>query len=179
LQNKRWQESGLPPIKVSINFSPSELANPDLPDLMGAILQRVGISTRDLEIEIAERHIIESDNASLEVIEELRDRGVSIVLDDFGASYSALGCLRRLPIDRLKLDRAFMKDIPQSVQSRAIARAVIDVAHSLDMDVIAEGVESAAQADFCRREGCDALQGTFVSPPLSATAMTALLWNQR
>jgi diguanylate cyclase (GGDEF)-like protein/PAS domain S-box-containing protein len=177
-QNKKWRDAGLPPIRVSVNFSPRELANTDLPDLISTILERSGLRTRDLEIEITEQQFLHTDDPGLEVLEELRERGVSLVLDDFGSGYSALRSLRRLPINRLKLDRKFMKEIPRDEQSCAIAKAVIDMAHTLDLDVVAEGVESAEQADFCRQEGCDALQGTFVSPPLAPGDMATLLSNQ-
>lgn len=174
-QNKQWQNDGLPPITVCVNLCPSDLSNAELPQQIDNILKRTGLEPRYLLIEITERQVFETGGNGIRVLKELRARGIPIALDDFGAGYSALGYLRRLPIDKLKLDRTFMKEIPRDLPSCAVVRAVVGLAHAIGMEVVAEGVESRAQAEFCRQEKCDALQGSFVSPPLPAEKIMALL----
>jgi diguanylate cyclase (GGDEF)-like protein/PAS domain S-box-containing protein len=178
-QNREWQDAGLPAIRVSINFCPHEIGDVALPEKIDAVLEQTGISARHLEIEITERQIFSKNGNGRNVIDALRERGVTVVLDDFGAGYSALNSLRYIPIDRLKLDRIFLQEIPQDFQSCAIAKAIIAMAHTLNIGVVAEGIESAAQFAFCRAEGCDVLQGNFLGAPSSPEEIAALLSHQK
>jgi diguanylate cyclase (GGDEF)-like protein/PAS domain S-box-containing protein len=177
-QQKKWQEAGLPPMKLSVNLCPHELMNRNISRKVDAILQQFGLHPHDLEIEITERQIYSGRGESLSILEEMRALGISIALDDFGTGYSSLSYLRHLPIDRLKLDRAFLQEIPHNHHSCVIAESVINLAHTLGIPVIAEGVESAEQVDFCRDKKCDAMQGFFFSPPLPASDLTPLLMKQ-
>jgi EAL domain-containing protein (putative c-di-GMP-specific phosphodiesterase class I) len=152
-----------------------ELMSRTIADQIGTLLQQVWLDPDDLEIEITERDIFDTKGQGITILEELRSRGIAIVLDDFGSGYSSLSYLRRLPIDRLKLDRQFLQDIPQDRASRTIVESVISMAHAINVEVIAEGVESFEQADFFRKNHCDAMQGFFFSRPLPARDITQLL----
>lgn|GEM_PF-1531906 len=176
-QSRRWQNAGLP-VKISVNLSPRELIDLKIATVILAILDRSGLTPRNLEVEITEQHMFQANGQGIKVLEELRNRGIIVVLDDFGTGYASLSSLRRLPVNRLKLDRASLKEIPHDPHSCAIAKAVIAMAHTLNIEVVAEGIESAEQADFFRREGCNALQGNFLSRPLATDDMTLLLQQQ-
>ena len=133
----------------------------------------------NLEIEITERDIFDTKGQGITILEELRSLGISITLDDFGSGYSSLSYLRRLPIDRLKLDQEFLKEIPQDSPSCVIARSVIEMAHALDLEVIAEGIEEPEQVAFFQRHQCDAMQGFLLCRPLSAADITELLLRRQ
>jgi EAL domain-containing protein (putative c-di-GMP-specific phosphodiesterase class I) len=134
---------------------------------------------RDLELEVTEHQLFDSEErGGSTILKELRARGIGIALDDFGTGYSSLSRLRSLPINTLKLDQTFTQMIPRDSQSCAIARAMIGLAHTLHLEVVAEGVESIEQVDFFRQEDCEAMQGYFFSKPLPPDAMTIWLQNQ-
>lgn len=177
-QQRKWQEAGLPCMTISVNLCPNELMNRSITKKVNGILDQFGLDPRDLEIEITERQICSMRRETLSILEDMRSLGVSIVLDDFGTGYSSLSYLRRLPVDRLKLDREFLQEIPHDRHSCAIAESVINLAHTLDIKVIAEGVESAEQADFCQEKKCDAMQGFFFSRPLPEKDLTHFLMKQ-
>jgi EAL domain-containing protein (putative c-di-GMP-specific phosphodiesterase class I) len=130
---------------------------------------------KNLEIEVTERQIFDSKEQGVATLKELRSRGTLVAIDDFGTGYSSLSYLRWMPVDSLKLDKTFMPSIPSDPQSCAIAKVVIGLAHSLNLEVIAEGVESIEQVDFLQHEKCEQMQGYFFSRPLDAAAMTVWL----
>jgi diguanylate cyclase (GGDEF)-like protein/PAS domain S-box-containing protein len=176
-QQQEWKNMGVPPVRVSVNFCPHELMNRTVTDQISKFLNQSWLHPHDLEIEITERHIFETNGQGVTILEELRSLGISIALDDFGNGYSSLSYLRKLPINRLKLDREFLKEIPRDRSSRLIVEAVIAMAHAINVEVIAEGVETVEQANFFRKKQCRAMQGFFFSPPLSSKDMTELLLN--
>ncbi|MGZ3238398.1 MAG: putative bifunctional diguanylate cyclase/phosphodiesterase [Burkholderiaceae bacterium] len=177
-QNKKWRDAGLPRIKMCINLCPRELLAPDFAENVSDILQRCNLSAQDLEIEITEREVFDSSGQSSATVAHLRSLGISVAIDDFGVGYSALGQLRTLPVDKLKLDQSFLQQVPSDPESCAIISAMISLAHTLKLGVIAEGVESAEQAAFFEREHCETLQGNFFSPPMKVNAMTDWLSRQ-
>lgn len=177
-QNKKWQDAGLPHVKMCVNLCPRELLEPQFVQTVGAILDRSKLSATDLEIEITEREVFDNGGQSAATVAALRALGISIAIDDFGVGYSALAQLRTLPVDKIKLDQSFLRQVPSDAESSAIVRAMIELAHTLKLDVIVEGVESAEQAAFFEHEHCETLQGYFFSPPMKGDAMTAWLAKQ-
>lgn len=174
-QHRKWHDAGLRNTRISVNFCAGQLADKNLTRQIIDVLDEHGLRPQDLEIEITEREIYSVRPESLALLEDLRKLGVTIVLDDFGTGYSSLSYLRQLPIDRLKLDREFLYDIPDNRQSCVIAESVIKLAHALDIEVVAEGVESAEQVAYCLDKKCDAMQGFFFSRPLSEPDLSAFL----
>ncbi len=178
-QNKKWQDAGLPHIRICINLCPRELLAPEFAETVRAILDRCHLTAQDLEIEITELEVFGNGGQGAATVGQLQALGISVAIDDFGVGYSALGQLRNLPVDRLKLDQSVLRQVPSDPESCAIASALIGLAHTLKLGVIAEGVESAEQAAFFEREHCEILQGNFFSPPLKVEAMTEWLTKQR
>jgi diguanylate cyclase (GGDEF)-like protein/PAS domain S-box-containing protein len=177
-QARTWQNAGLPHIRVCVNVCTRELMDPEIGRHIGMTLDRAGLQPNHLEIEVTERQLFDCKEKGIANLKALRARGTLIAIDDFGTGYSSLSYLRWLPVDSLKLDRTFLPSIPQDPKTSAIAKVVINLAHSLNLEVIAEGVESAEQVDFFRHEHCEQLQGYFFSKPLDAVAMTSWLMKQ-
>jgi diguanylate cyclase (GGDEF)-like protein len=181
-QNKAWQDAGLPPVCVAVNLSPLQL-DESLVRTVESALQRSGLDARWLELEITETAILQRCAEAAAVLSSLQAIGVRISMDDFGTGYSSLRYLKRLPIDTLKIDRSFIQDLPNDADGAAITRAVIALAHSLRIRVVAEGVETASQAAFLRERGCDEAQGFAFGAPQPAEQMIerlgAILLPQR
>lgn len=177
-QTRKWQEAGLPHIRLCVNLCTRELTDPEIVHQIDTTLDRSGLPPNHLEIEITERQIFDSKEQGVTILKELRSRGAMIAIDDFGIGYSSLSYLRWLPVDSLKLDKSFLDSVPFDQQSCAIAKGIINLAHSLNLAVIAEGVESSEQLDFLRHENCQQMQGYFISRPLDAAAMTIWLRNR-
>jgi len=158
---------GYPPISVAVNLSARQFRQEDLADRVGSIVRASGLPPQRLELEITESMVMRDPDAAADAMKRLRAMGIRLAMDDFGTGYSSLGVLKRFPIQSLKVDRSFVRDLPHNGDDVAITRAVIAMAHSLRMDVVAEGVEHQGQFDALRREGCDQFQGYFCKPPLS------------
>lgn len=175
-QLKQWQDERLlsPQVRMSVNLSVRQLKE-NVYDLVTSALQETGLPASCLELEITESMLVENPEAMGVMLRRIADLGVRISIDDFGTGYSSLTYLKRLPIDVLKIDRSFVKDIGHDKQDEAIARTIIGMAHSLDLHVIAEGVETAEQLDFLKAHACDAFQGYLFSRPLPAAAIVELL----
>ncbi|MCC7483854.1 MAG: EAL domain-containing protein [Burkholderiales bacterium] len=167
-QLRQWQHEGIDPVAVAINLSARQFADRDL----GAVIQRTleahDIAPRLVEFEITESSLMTNTEDSTRVLEFLANLGVGLSIDDFGTGYSSLGYLKRFALDALKIDRSFVRDITESADDATITRAVISMAHSLGLKVIAEGVETAAQLAFLAEHGCDEFQGYYFSRPLPA-----------
>lgn len=174
-QQKRWLDEGLPPSIVSVNISASQLQQNDFVDMVKDILAETGLPPQSLCLEITESTAIMNWNNSVETLEKLRDLGVQLALDDFGTGYSSLSMLKRLPIRNVKIDRSFVRDLAENRNDAAIASAIISLARSLGLTVIAEGVETEAQKERLRQEGCHCIQGFVFSEPLPAEACRAFL----
>jgi EAL domain-containing protein (putative c-di-GMP-specific phosphodiesterase class I) len=164
-QARRWHDQGHSQLWVAVNISPRQLLDQDLAAVAGAALEAVGLPARALKLEITESVALRDYERSLRQLRALRDLGVDVLLDDFGQGYSSFSHLQRLPLQALKIDKAFVQAIGASEGSRAITGAMIGLGHNLGLTVIAEGVETAAQLQFLRDHGCDALQGYLIQRP--------------
>ena len=174
-QNVAWQKRGLPSIVMSVNLSPRQFKESGVLDDIGEILAETGMSPKLLELEITEGMIMQHVDSAAEKAAALKQVGIRLAIDDFGTGYSSLSQLTRFPIDTLKIDRAFVRDIPQSVDDTAITKAVISLGKALGVRVVAEGVETSAQYRFLRDNGCDEMQGFLFSKPIHPDAFADLL----
>jgi diguanylate cyclase (GGDEF)-like protein len=163
---KTWQAAGLPRLPVAVNLSACQFSQDQLVPQLAEILKETGMHPDLLELEITESMVMRDPEQAVQLMHNLRSMGVRLTIDDFGTGYSSLGYLKRFPINSLKVDRSFVRDLPHSTDDVAITRAVIAMAHSLQMNVIAEGVELKEQLDVLRKEGCDEFQGYLCRPPL-------------
>lgn len=177
-QNKAWQDAGLPPLRVGVNISAVQFMQRDLLDKIKAILRETGLAPQYLKIELTESVVMRNADDATRVLQKLKAMGVHIALDDFGTGYSSLSYLRRLPIDVLKIDQSFVRDLGREADDTVIVRAIVALAHSLNMRVVAEGVETAEQLALLRSMQVNEYQGYFFSRPVPADAMTAMLAKQ-
>ena len=175
---RRWNEQGMA-LTVAVNLSANQFHQPELVRELAGILRATGASARDLELEITESTVMKDPERVAVVMEQLKAMGVRLSIDDFGTGHSSLGYLKRFPIDRLKVDRSFVRDLPHNGDDVAITRAVIAMAHSLKMSVVAEGVEHQNQFDLLRQEGCDEFQGYYCRPPLEEAELLRFLAEER
>ncbi len=174
-QVRHWHENGWPHLKLCVNLCASEMADRQLPSNIAAALDECGLDPKFLEVELTEREIFDSGHNGLQILQEIRASGAMVVIDDFGTGYSSLSYLNDLPVDAIKLDKSFLRNIPDVEQDRRVAGAIIALAHGLNLKVVAEGVETLEQASFFQEESCDELQGFLFSRPLPPEAMTAWL----
>ncbi|MDY6984547.1 MAG: EAL domain-containing protein, partial [Pseudomonadota bacterium] len=167
-------------LRMAVNLSPRQFRNPALVDMVRGILAETGVPPTSLELEVTEGTLMDSDDATLQILHALRAMGLSIALDDFGTGYSSMSYLKRLPLTHLKVDRSFINGLPDSKDSLAIVRAILSMARNLGFTVTAEGVESAAQGLVLIELECDMLQGYYFSEPVPAEDVPPLLhrrWN--
>jgi diguanylate cyclase (GGDEF)-like protein/PAS domain S-box-containing protein len=174
-QNKAWQDAGLPPIVVSVNVSARQFKERNWVSRVAAALEDTGLEACYLELELTESLIMRDVASAVATMHELEALGVHLAIDDFGTGYSSLSALKSFPVRRLKIDRSFVQDIPGDADDRAITGAIISLAQKLQMQVIAEGVETQEQADFLAASGCDDVQGYLISRPVAAAAFVPLL----
>jgi diguanylate cyclase (GGDEF)-like protein/PAS domain S-box-containing protein len=165
-QTRDWQEKGISDLRVSVNVSAAHFHEKNLLKLVSDMLEEADLDPRYLELEITERSIMEDIESNVKTLTELKEMGIHISLDDFGTGYSSLNYLRRLPIHTLKIDRSFIKDITVSSQGASVVKAIIDLGHSLNLRVLAEGAETEGEFIFLRENKCDELQGYYISVPL-------------
>ena len=177
-QGQQWREAGLPTLTLALNVSPRQFHLTDLAGCTAAALQASGFPAALLELEITESALAERTEEARQVLVRLRELGVRIAVDDFGTGYSSLAQLKRFPIDVLKIDQGFIRDIPQSEDDMAISAAIIAMGHSMGLSVLAEGVETEGPLAFLRERGCDAYQGYLCSRPVPADEFVALLRAQ-
>jgi diguanylate cyclase (GGDEF)-like protein len=179
-QNKLWQDMGLTSLGISVNLSARQFSDSMLLAKLTRIIHASGLDPSSLELEITESVVMSHAECAVGVLEQLKLIGVRIAIDDFGTGYSSLGYLKRFPIDTLKVDRSFIRDIPADSGDKKIAQAIIAMAHALRLKVVAEGVENAEQLKFLRAQHCDAVQGYFLFRPLPVDEATdALKANRR
>lgn len=174
-QLRRWQEDGFTGLKLSVNLSPTHLRERGLEQMVEAILQETGVAPDMLDLELTESTVMDGGDSALRSLRHLNQLGVSFSIDDFGTGYSSLTRVRRLPVDRLKIDRSFVANLERSPNDAAIVRAIVNLGRSLSLHVVAEGVEKPEQLAFLRAVGCDAVQGNLFSPAVPAEEFTALL----
>jgi diguanylate cyclase (GGDEF)-like protein len=178
-QAKSWHDMGLYPLTVSVNVSAVQLGQPQLLNQVAEVLRKTGLDPACLELEITESVVMQDAEASINILRALKEMGIKISVDDFGTGYSSLSYLKRFPIDILKIDRSFTRDIDMDPDSTAIVTAIVALAKSLNLSVLAEGVESAEQLNFLRKEKCDRVQGYFYSRPVNPEALLLLLAQRR
>jgi EAL domain-containing protein (putative c-di-GMP-specific phosphodiesterase class I) len=167
-QAKEWHEAGHRSLTLAVNLSVTQLQQADLVDRVRGILAETGLPPRLLELEITESSAMQSPETSIRTLYDLKKLGLRIALDDFGTGHSSLSYLKRFPIDTLKIDQSFVRDITSDPDTAAIVTAIIAMAHSLRLKVIAEGVEFTEQANFLRKHSCDQMQGFLITPPVAA-----------
>ena len=177
-QAAAWQQSGLPALRMGINVSARQFHNPALESVVAQVLAEHGLAPEQLELEITESLSMKDPEESIRILASFKALGVGIAIDDFGTGYSNLAYLRRFPVRRIKLDRSFVSELGSQSSSHAIVEAIVAMAHKLDLQVIAEGVETAEQRDQLLRYGCDELQGYWFSRPVDAATFGALLQKQ-
>jgi diguanylate cyclase (GGDEF)-like protein/PAS domain S-box-containing protein len=165
-QAKEWHDAGHKTLSLAVNLSVTQLQQADLVDRVRTILAETGFPAKFLELEITESSAMQSPETSIRMLYELKRLGLGISLDDFGTGHSSLSYLKRFPIDTLKIDQSFVRDIIEDPDTAAIVTAIIAMAHSLRLKVIAEGVEFTEQANFLRRHACDQMQGYLITPPV-------------
>jgi EAL domain-containing protein (putative c-di-GMP-specific phosphodiesterase class I) len=178
-QATQWREEGLTVPRISVNVAPQQFAMHNFVGQIAAVLAETGLSDTVLELEITESMIMLEEARVTHMLDELHTLGVSIAIDDFGTGYSNFQRLRRLAIDRLKLDRSFIRDLGKESDDRAIAAGILSMARSLEVEVVAEGVESFAQFRFLQQHQCAQCQGFLLSRPLPANEARLLLERAR
>ena len=172
---KRWLIDGHSELRMAVNLSPLQLRQRELPRHIASILDELGLDSSHLELELTESMLVEDSDLVSEVIAKLSDMGVRLAIDDFGTGYSSLAHLRRFAIDKLKIDRSFVRDLVSDQSDAELASTIIAMGHKLNLKVIAEGAEVVEQLDFLREQNCDEMQGYFYSPPLTREEMAGLL----
>jgi diguanylate cyclase (GGDEF)-like protein len=163
-----WRAAGLPVVPVAVNLSARQFHSSDIVGCVGEVVRGAGLQPGELELELTESMSVQCPERSADLMARLRGLGCTLSIDDFGTGYSSLSYLKQLPVDKLKIDRSFVQDMHESAESMAMVKAIIAMAHSLRLEVIAEGVELAEQLDGLRAAGCDQIQGFYYSKPLSA-----------
>ncbi|EGL19060.1 MULTISPECIES: bifunctional diguanylate cyclase/phosphodiesterase [unclassified Paenibacillus] len=174
-QAKKWQASGAAPFKVAVNVSTKQLQQPFFAEHVLSIMKEVELEPAWLELEITESVLLDDVHAIKECLLKLKEAGICISIDDFGTGYTSLNYLREYPFDKVKIDRAFIEDINRDLNGKRIASAIISLAHSLHMDVVAEGIENELQYQYLLGENCNEGQGYYFSRPLPADSLTGLL----
>lgn len=174
LQMRAWLDEGLEPGHIAVNVSPRQFLQPALSERVAAILAETGLAPEYLELELTESAIMDEGSEAMYKLAQLKALGIGLAIDDFGTGYSSLAYLRRFAIDKLKIDQSFVRDIPSDRASVEIASAIIAMARSLSLKVLAEGIETAAQLDFLTERGCDSGQGYLFSRPVDAATAAQL-----
>jgi diguanylate cyclase (GGDEF)-like protein len=170
-----WQEAGLPAVPVAVNLSARQFMHRGLVDTIRTVILETGIDPALLECEITETALMEHGEQTLEILGQIAQMGVKLAIDDFGTGYSSLAYLKRFPVHTLKIDRAFIRDLETSSEDRAIVAAIVALSDSLQLSVVAEGVETEAQFVLLRDQGCQFAQGYLFSRPIDATAVAVML----
>lgn len=174
-QARAWQQAGLPSMRIAVNLSASQFRAGGLVEKVGKALADAGLEPRFLELELTESAVMSDPEESIRILEQLSRMGVILSVDDFGTGYSSMSYLRRFPIDKLKIDRSFINEVIVRSDDASIVRAIVSLAHSLRLQVVAEGVESAEQLEFLKSLGCDQYQGYHFSRPLPAIEFESLI----
>jgi EAL domain-containing protein (putative c-di-GMP-specific phosphodiesterase class I) len=174
-QMKAWRDEGLPNAQIAVNVSSKQFAQRNFPALVASVLRETGLAPECLELEITESLVMRDETWARQVLSQLKQTGVSLAIDDFGTGYSSLSRLRDLSVNRLKIDRTFVRELQSNTSDRALVTAIIKMAQTLGLSVVAEGVEEFGQLLHLQDEKCDLAQGFLFSKPLPAEAAKALL----
>jgi len=176
-QSMAWQRQGLPAIRIAVNLSPRQFADPNLLVDVGAALEKSGMPPELLELEITESMLMQNVEHAVQVLTAIKSLGITLAVDDFGTGYSSMSLVKKFPIDVLKIDRSFVRDIASDSEDKAIADAIIALGRALDLTIVAEGVETAEQEAFLRAHNCDEIQGYLISKPIPADEFAGFLAN--
>jgi EAL domain-containing protein (putative c-di-GMP-specific phosphodiesterase class I) len=176
-QAKAWQQEGLRPMRVAVNLAPSQFRLANLVEQIRKALEAAQLDAQYLEVELTESAVMSDAEESIIILESISRMGVLVSVDDFGTGYSSMSYLRRFPIDKLKIDRCFVTEMTRRPEDASIVRAIISLAHSLHLKVIAEGVETPEQLALLTELGCDQYQGFYFSPALLPARFADLLKN--
>jgi diguanylate cyclase (GGDEF)-like protein/PAS domain S-box-containing protein len=176
-QNKAWQDAGLPPMVVSTNISARQFYQKNLPEVVGRILRETGLSPGHLKIELTESIIMQDVGEAVKQLNLLKEMGIALSIDDFGTGYSSLNYLKRFPVDELKIDRSFVMGLVAGGNDATLVSTIISMAHSMNLNVVAEGVETAQQLGFLKERNCQEVQGFFFSKPLSPQLLEIFVRN--
>jgi EAL domain-containing protein (putative c-di-GMP-specific phosphodiesterase class I) len=175
VQNMAWQRRGLRPVSMAVNLSPRQFADDNLLQDIDEALAASGMSPVLLQLEVTESMMMRNVPRAIKVLDAIQSRGIRLAIDDFGTGYSSMSLMKQLPIDTIKIDRSFIRDLPDDSEDRAIAQAIISMGKALGMTVVAEGVETPEQEAFLRSHGCDEMQGFLFSKPLADEQLADLL----
>lgn len=165
-QARRWRQQGVAGLHIAVNLSARQLANPALANYIESLLRDTGIPADAIEVEVTESSVMERADRCIATLHAIHEHGVPIAVDDFGTGYSSLSYLKRLPLQKVKIDRSFVRDLPHDQDDGALAAAIIAMSHSLGLYVVGEGVETAEQLEFLRDHGCDGAQGFYLGRPM-------------
>ena len=174
-QAKEWEQQGLGKLGINVNLSPRQFVDFNLVTVVRNVIDTTGIEPAQLDLEITESTSMLAIDKTIDILHKLKDLGVQISIDDFGTGYSSLSYLQRMPIDNLKIDRSFIKNIQQSDNDKTFVKTIVKMAHMLDMSVIAEGVELEEQLLILEDMGCEIAQGFLFSKPLPSKDIVSLL----
>jgi diguanylate cyclase (GGDEF)-like protein len=174
-QNMIWRREGLPALSMAVNLSPRQFSDENLLEVIDDALGASGMPPELLQLEITESMMMHNVGRAIELLDVIRSRGVRLAIDDFGTGYSSMSLIKKIPVDTIKIDRSFVQDLPHDSEDRAIAQAIISMGKALGLTVVAEGVETAAQAAFLREHACDQMQGFLFSRPVPAECIPDLL----
>lgn len=178
-QAKAWQEAGYRPICVTVNLSPRQFQQSNLVKIISQILRETELAPELLELDIPENAVMQNIDLSIANLSRLADVGIGISVDDFGSGYSCVSSLKRLPVRKLKIDKSFIGGLKEDLTDQAIVNAIIAVAHKINLEVVAEGVETDDQLTFLHSSGCDEMQGYLFSRPLSSDKFEKLVMTRR
>ena len=176
-QTKMWQTNHCSSLQIAVNLSSYQFNEPNLTQKVAGILAELSFNPKLLELELTESIIVTNTEAAIATMNALRELGIQISIDDFGTGYSSLGYLQRFSFDTLKIDQCFVRNLTTDSKNTAIITAIIQMAHSLNLKVIAEGVETEIERDFLCQQECDAMQGYFFSRPIPAPDFERLLFS--
>jgi EAL domain-containing protein (putative c-di-GMP-specific phosphodiesterase class I) len=174
-QHMAWRREGLPPVCMAVNLSPRQFQHEHLLRDIDDTLATTGMPPALLELEITESMVMQNVDRAIDLLTRLKKRGVRLSMDDFGTGYSSMALIKRFPIDTLKIDRSFIRDLPDDADDKAIADAIIGLGKALRLTIVAEGVETTEQESFLRDHACDEMQGYLFSRPVSAESISAIL----
>jgi EAL domain-containing protein (putative c-di-GMP-specific phosphodiesterase class I) len=174
-QNMAWQRRGLRPVSMAVNLSPRQFIDVDLLQNIDEALAASGMSPVLLQLEVTESMMMRDVSRAIKVLDAIQSRGIRIAIDDFGTGYSSMSLMKQFPIDTIKIDRSFVRDLPDDTEDQAITQAIISMGRALGMTIVAEGVETVEQETFLRAHGCDEMQGFLFSRPLPPEQLAGLL----
>jgi EAL domain-containing protein (putative c-di-GMP-specific phosphodiesterase class I) len=174
-QNMTWQREGARPISMAVNLSPRQFVDEHLLQDIDEALAVSGMSPTLLQLEVTESMVMQNVARAVRMLDAIQSRGIHIAIDDFGTGYSSMSLMKQFPIDTLKIDRSFVRDLPEDLEDRAITQAIISMGKALGMTVVAEGVETIEQQAFLRQNACDEMQGYLFSKPVPPSDIADLL----